>query len=166
MSAIIRSVLSPVLKLWLRSQVEMVQDLEISIDGADGQILKGNIPQAQVSGQGIIYQGLYLTKLNLVATDIHLNIPQILKGQTLKLLDPLAVKMVVSIDASDFQLCLKSPLVLEALGSELPPFSSDREIRFLLGMLLKLLGDQFILDELKVTDGNCYCLGVFKIAPT
>lgn len=85
MSAIIRSVLSPVLKFWLRSQVEMVQDLEISIDGADGQILKGNIPQAQVSGQGIIYQGLYLTKLNLVATDIHLNIPQILKGQTLKL---------------------------------------------------------------------------------
>jgi hypothetical protein len=166
MSAIIRSVLAPILKLWLRSQVQAAQTIELKIGGADGEILKGQITQAQVSGRGIVYEGLHLSQLSLKAEDIFLNIPQILKGQSLKLLEPLAVQMDLTLTAEDFQLCLKSSVLQDLLDYQLPPMSSDREIRVLLGILLKLLGDQFVLKELQVNNGSPRCQGSFKIAPT
>jgi hypothetical protein len=166
MASIVSSVLCPVIKLWLRSQVEAVQDLDIKILGANRQILQGQVPQAEVSGQGIIYQGLSLSNINLVASGINLNIPQILKGQPLKLLDPIKVHLDLTLEPQDLQQCLGSSLVTDALGGKSPQPSSDPDIKALLESLLLKLGDQFALDRLIVTDGRCSCQGVFTVAAT
>jgi hypothetical protein len=167
MASIVSSVLCPVIKLWLRSQVEAVQDLDIKILGANRQILQGQVPQAEVSGQGIIYQGLSLSNINLVASGINLNIPQILKGQPLKLLDPIKVHLDLTLEPQDLQQCLGSSLVTDALGSgKLPQPSTDLDIKALLESLLSKLGDQFALDSLIVTEGRCSCQGVFTVAAT
>jgi hypothetical protein len=166
MPSIVSSVLCPLIKLWLRSQVEDIQTLEVKILGASGQILQGKVPQAEVSGQGIIYQGLSLSNLNLVAAGINLNIPQILQGQPLKLLEPIKVQLNLILEPQDLQQCLVSPMLTEALGYELPQMSSDPDLKSLLEGLLDKLGDEFNLHNLTVTDGRCSCQGVFTVAAT
>ncbi len=166
MPSIVSSVLCPLIKLWLRSQVEAVEALEVKIQGANRQILQGQVPQAEVSGLGIVYQGLSLSKVNLVAEGINLNISQILQGQSLKLLEPIKVQLDLILDSQDLKKCLSSTLVTEALGCELPQPSSDPDIKSLLENLLLKLGDQFALHLLTVKDGKCSCKGVFTIAAT
>ncbi|WP_019498066.1 DUF2993 domain-containing protein [Pseudanabaena sp. PCC 6802] len=166
MASIVSSVLCPVIKLWLRSQVEALQELDIKILGANRQILQGQVPQAEVSGQGIVYQGLSLSTISLVAAGINLNIPQILKGQPLKLLDPIQVQLDLTIEPQDLQQCLSSAIVTDALGDKVPQPSSDPDIKALLERLLLKLGDQFALDSLIVSNGRCSCQGVFTVAAT
>jgi LmeA-like phospholipid-binding len=166
MSSIVSSVLCPLIKLWLRSQVEAVEDLEIKIQGANRQILQGKVPQAEVCGQGIVYQGLSLSNINLVAAGINLNIPQILQGQPLKLLEPIKVQLDLILEPQDLRQCLSSSLVTESLGYALQKPSSDLEMKSILENLLQKLGDQFALHHLAVTDGKCYCQGVFTVAAT
>ena len=44
-SRIASAVLSPAVQLWLRSQVEQVDELKVKIEGSDRQILSGTIPK-------------------------------------------------------------------------------------------------------------------------
>jgi len=165
--SVVSSVLIPIIKLWLRSQVEHIDILEIAIAGKSRQILSGDIPKANVIGAGVKYQGLAVTNIDLCAEAIHLNISEILKGEALRLLDPIRVTMDVEIATEDLQSCLKSPIFLEAIASDTPPIvHTDGEIHELLKALVHKLGDEFILHELAIADGNVKCLGEFAIAAT
>lgn len=165
--SVVSSVLIPIIKLWLRSQVEHIDILEITIAGKSRQILSGDIPKANVIGTGVKYQGLAVTNIDLCAEAIHLNIAEILKGEALRLLDPIRVTMDVEIAAEDLQSCLKSPIFLEAIASDTPPIvNTDDEIHDLLKTLVHKLGDEFTLHELAIADGNVKCRGEFAIAAT
>lgn len=166
MTAIISSALSPIIKFWLRSQVTSIDSLEVKISGTNRQILTGQIPEATVSGEHIIYQDLHVTNLYLNAQGIHLNIPQILKGEPLKLMQPMQVDLNMTLAPEDLQKCLASSIVSEAVDNPLPKISDDHEIRTVLEDLLAKLGDQFTLQDLTVVDGGCHCQGVFAIAAT
>jgi len=165
--SVVSSVLIPIIKLWLRSQVEHIDTLEIEIAGKSRQILSGDIPKANVIGAGAKYQGLAVTNIDLCAEAIHLNIAQILKGEALRLLDPIRVTMDVELSPEDLQSCLKSPIFLDAIAADTPPSATtDTEIRALLENLLHKLGDEFTLHELAITDGGAKCRGEFAIAAT
>jgi len=165
--SVVSSVLIPIIKLWLRSQVEHIESIEIAIAGKSRQILSGDIPKANVIGTGAKYQGLAVTNIDLCAEAIHLNISQILKGEALRLLNPIRVTMDVELSAEDLQDCLKSPIFLEAIASEIPPeVKTDYEIRALLETLVHKLGDEFTLHELAIADGSAKCRGEFVIAAT
>ncbi|PZO39994.1 MAG: DUF2993 domain-containing protein [Pseudanabaena frigida] len=164
--SVVSSVLIPIIKLWLRSQVEHIETLEIEIAGKSRQILSGDIPKAVVIGSGAKYQGLAITNIDLCAEAIHLNISQILKGETLRLLDPIHVTMDVELSSEDLQSCLKSPIFLEAIATEIPEVKTDAEIRALLEMLVHKLGDEFTLHELAIAEGSAKCRGEFAIAAT
>jgi hypothetical protein len=166
MSAFIRSVVSPLLKVWLRSQVDSLKHLEVKIDGADGQILKGKIPQATVSGQGIVYQGLHLSSICLRAEGIYLNIPQIVKREPLKLLAPIQVYLDVTLEATDLKLCLDAPMIREALGNTKVDLDSDDKAIASLKAILRSLGGEFKLEALSVNQGKCCCQGMFEIKAT
>jgi len=128
MSAVIRSVLSPLIKIWLRSQVESIHTLEIEIAGRDGQILKGLSPSAKVMATGVVYQGLHLSDLCLTASEIHLNTPQVLRGEALKLLQPIQVNLELNLTPSDLKHCLDASLLTEALGTfENPMLEQDAD---------------------------------------
>jgi hypothetical protein len=165
MASIVSSVLCPVLKLWLRSQADAVEQLEIEIAGHSKQILGGNIPKAQVYGQKLVYQGLHITSVDLRAENINLNIPQILKGEALRLLEPIEVGLDMLLVADDLQKCLASSLLQTELGYQ-PQLQTDAEIGEFMAILLKKLGDQFLLHELMVENGDCRCRGAFMVAAT
>lgn len=119
------------------------------------------------SGRGAKYQGLAVTNVDLCAEAIHLNIAQILKGEPLRLLDPIRVTMDVELAPDDLQSCLKSPIFLEAIASDAPPTATtDDQIRALLENLLHKLGDEFTLHALEIVDGSAKCRGEFAIAAT
>jgi len=174
MSAVIRSVLSPLIKIWLRSQVESIHTLEIEIAGRDGQILKGLIPSAKVAATGVIYQGIHLSDLCLTASEIHLNTPQVLRREPLKLLQPIQVNLELNLTPIDLKHCLEASLVTEAIGTEFLAdsldssldFSNDRQILATLTQILTKLGDEFKLEELSIINGNCQCKGIFTIGAT
>jgi hypothetical protein len=165
MASIVSSVLCPVLKLWLRSQADAVESLEVEIAGHSKQILSGNIPKAQVYGQAVVYQGLHITSVDLRAENINLNIPQILKGEALQLLEPIEVGLEMLLAPADLQKCLASPLLSAELGYQ-PQAQTDAEITEFMTTLLRKLGDQFLLHELQVNDGDCRCRGKFMISAT
>jgi hypothetical protein len=165
--SVVSSVLIPIIKLWLRSHLDHIDNIEIVIAGKSGQILSGDIPQANVIGAGAKYRGLTITDIDLGAETIRLNIPQILKGKTLRLLDPIRVTMDVHLSTADLQSCLKSPVFLKAIAFEAAPIvNTDQDIHDLIEMLLHKLGDEFTLHELAIADGGAKCRGEFAIAAT
>jgi LmeA-like phospholipid-binding len=166
MTAVTRTLLTPILQLWLRSQLESAQELKVKISGSDRQLWQGIIPLTEVSGTGIVYQGLHLSQIGLSATEIQLNVGQVLKGDSLKLLAAIAVKLDLRLKVEDFRLCLAAPLIRNELDQTLANNASDLEIENFVKLHLQKLGDQFRLKELQVQNGACYCEGEFWIAAT
>ncbi len=82
---IVTKVLTKALKLWLRSQVSDISQLEVEIQASDKQLLSGYIPKVLVFARHAVYQGLHLTQIELVAENIQIDIGSVLKGQPLRL---------------------------------------------------------------------------------
>jgi LmeA-like phospholipid-binding len=108
-------VLSPACRVWLRSQVSHVDDLQVDIAGGSIQILGGTIPQVAVIAKGAIYQGLSLGSIDLVAEHIRINLPQVIKGQPLALLEPIAVTAKVKFSERELQASLAAPILFQAI---------------------------------------------------
>jgi LmeA-like phospholipid-binding len=111
----VSSVLSPACRVWLRSQVSHVDDLQVDIQGGSRQILGGTIPRVAVVAVGAIYQGLSLGSIDLIAENIRINLPQVIKGQPLRLLEPIAVMAGVKFSETDLQASLSAPLLSQAI---------------------------------------------------
>ena len=103
---LISKVLSPALRLWLRSQVESVAELNFSIQGKDRQILTGYIPSISLNSSRAVYQGLHLGEVELLGENIRINIGQVLKGKPLQLLEPIQVTGQVRLDQADLEASL------------------------------------------------------------
>lgn len=114
-SRIISTVLSPAIRLWLRSQVERVEALEFKITGGDRQILTGNIPNISIAASQAVYQGLHLSQIQLEATQIRVNLGQVIKGKSLRLLEPVPVTGQITLSETDLQASLESQLLSTAL---------------------------------------------------
>ncbi|WP_373547588.1 DUF2993 domain-containing protein [Chamaesiphon sp.] len=112
---IVGSVLAPACRVWLRSQVSQVDSLQVDIQGGSRQILGGTIPRVAVVAVGAIYQGLSLGSIDLVANNIRINLPQVVKGQPLRLLEPIAVMVEVEFRETDLQASLAAPLLSQAI---------------------------------------------------
>jgi LmeA-like phospholipid-binding len=108
-------VLSPACRVWLRSQVSHVDDLQVDIQGGSRQILGGMIPRVAVVAVGAVYQGLSLGSIDLIAENIRINLPQVVKGKPLQLLEPIAVVAGVKFSEQDLQASLAAPLLSQAI---------------------------------------------------
>ena len=87
----------------------------MDIAGGSRQILGGTIPRVAVAAKGAIYQGLALGTIDLIAENIRINLPQVIKGQALRLLEPIAVTAEVKFSEADLQTSLASPLLSQAI---------------------------------------------------
>lgn len=114
-SRLIGKVLSPAVRLWLKSQVQQISQLEVQIAGSDRQILTGNIPRVSILASKAVYQGLHLTQIQLEAKEIHINLGQVIKGKPLRLLDKVPVSGDLYLTQADLNASLASPLLADAL---------------------------------------------------
>ncbi|MGL5063556.1 MAG: LmeA family phospholipid-binding protein [Microcoleus sp.] len=122
-------ILSPAVRLWLRSQVERVDELKVTIEGSDRQLFGGKIPKVTVAAAGAVYMGLHLTEVALCGAKIRVNLGQVLKGQPLRLLESIPVTGVLRLSQADLNESLKAPLLADALSEFLLPMLpiGDRE---------------------------------------
>ncbi len=116
---IVTNVLTTALKLWLKAQVSQVAQLEVEIKASDRQLLSGCIPFVSIFARHAVYQGLHLTKIQIVAENIRVNIGSVLKGQPLKLLDTVPVVGELIQTEEDLNASLSSTLLLSALNDAL-----------------------------------------------
>jgi hypothetical protein len=112
---LIGRVLAPAIQLWLKSQVEQVEHLEVGIQAGNRQILSGTVPQITLLAQKVIYQGLHLSDVNLTGQNIRVNLGQVLQGKALQLLEPIAVNGKVILLEADLNASLAAPLLADAI---------------------------------------------------
>lgn len=112
----IGKLLSKAVKVYLRSQVEGVEALQVKIEGKNRQILQGYIPQVFLSCDRAIYQGLHLSQVQLDGRDIAVNLSEVIKYKPLKLLEPVLVEIQLRLDAQDLQASLKADLLQSGLS--------------------------------------------------
>ena len=161
-------IISTAVKLWLRSQVSAVKDLQVKITGGDRQMLRGYIPEVWLASSHGVYRGLYLRQIELTGTNICFNLPDVLKRKPLRLLESVMVDVRLLLTEADLQASLASPLLSggltdfwqelltkESLNStdELAKYRVDwQEIKFaeqklkLKGILIDSQGDSVQLD--------------------
>lgn len=112
-SNLISKFLSPAVQMWLRSQVDQVETLQIKIQGSDRQILGGYLPGVLLNSDRAIYQGLHLGQVQLTGENIRINIGQVLKGKPLQLLEAIRVSGEIHLSATDLQASLPSALLAD-----------------------------------------------------
>lgn len=114
-SRIISRLLPPAIRLWLHTQLDHLDGLEFAIDGKDRQILGGYLPGVTLAARQAVYQGLHVSQADVKATDIRVNLPQVLRGKPLRLLQPFPVDGQVTVLAEDLRASLGSPLLGQGL---------------------------------------------------
>ena len=112
---LISKVLSSAVRLWLRSQVEHIEALEVEIEAGDRQILSGCIPQVRLSACSAVYQGLHLSQVRLTGQTICINLGQVLRGKPLRLLNPIRVGGTVILRQADLNASLTAPLLADGV---------------------------------------------------
>ncbi len=120
-SRLISKVLSPAVRLWIRSQVESIAHLEFQIQGSDRQILAGCIPGVAVTAEKAIYQGIHISQVAIAAGEIRVNLSQVLQGKPLRLLAKIPISGEVQFQQNDLNASLHSPLLSEAMQVALLP---------------------------------------------
>ena len=113
---IISKLLTPALKLWLRSQLDHVEDIRVKINSGDTQILRGKIASVLLGTNGAVYQGIHVGKVNLSGSNIAVNLSGILRGKPLRLLQPIFVNGELVVEEPDLTASLSSPLLSQGLN--------------------------------------------------
>jgi LmeA-like phospholipid-binding len=141
-SRIVSAVLSPAVQLWLRSQVQRVDELSVKIEGSDRQMFSGAIPKVTAAARGAVYRGLHLTEVAIEGAGIRINLGQVIKGQPLRLLESFPIFGVLRLIQADLNASLKAPMLADALSEFLLPLLpiGDRE------QSLKLENSQIAID--------------------
>ncbi|NJN48879.1 MAG: DUF2993 domain-containing protein [Alkalinema sp. RL_2_19] len=112
---LISRVLASAVQLWIKSQVEQVDHLNVAIQARDRQLLSGTIPQITLQAQRAIYQGLYLSNVDLTGQNIQVNLKQVVRGKALQLLEPIAVTGTILLNEADLNASLAAPLLAQAV---------------------------------------------------
>jgi hypothetical protein len=123
---ILSKLLSKALRLWLRSQVSHVSNLELTIHGTNQQLLSGEIPQVDLAAHQAVYQDLHLSEVSLRGSNIKINLKQILQGKPIQLLEPIPLTGALTLTAADLQTSLAAPLLATALKDLLQTLLGSR----------------------------------------
>jgi predicted DNA-binding protein len=115
-SRLISRVLAPALRLWVRSQLDHVEDLHIAIEAGDRQMLSGEISRVSASAQKAVYQGLHFSQIQVAGQQIQTNLRQVLRGKPFRLLQAFPVSGTVSLTESDLNASMRAPLLSGAIA--------------------------------------------------
>jgi hypothetical protein len=114
-SRLISSVLSPAVRLWLRSQLEQVEHLQVNLEAGDRQLLSGTVQRVTVKAQNAVYRGLHLAQVELTGEQIQTNLRQLMRGQPLRLSQSFPIAGMVRLTEADLNQSLRSPLLAQAV---------------------------------------------------
>ncbi|HEY9763445.1 MAG TPA: DUF2993 domain-containing protein [Trichocoleus sp.] len=114
-SRIIGRILPPAVRLWLQTQVDHIENLVFQLEGRDRQILSGYVPKVVLAADRAVYQGLHLSHAQVQASEIRINLGQVLRGKPLRLLQKFPIAGNVVIREADLNASLQAPLLRDGL---------------------------------------------------
>ena len=120
-SRLMSRVLTPAIKLWLRSQLDSIENLQLDLDSGNRELLSGAIPQVSLSASQAVYKGIHLSRTQVIAKNISTNLRQVLRGQAVKLLEPLPIELEAALTAADLAASAEAALFQDALKMGLIP---------------------------------------------
>lgn len=167
-SRIIGRLLPAAIKVWLRSQVERVEQLSIDLAGRDRQIISGYLPSVSVSAEQVIYQGIHITQVQLSAKDIRMNIGQVVRGKPLRLLKAFPVQGLALLSSDDLNESLGSPMLAGGLDSfwrsliHRPDIAESVRARY--GSLPLQIDVMLSRPKIRLSEG-CLCLSFYPATP-
>jgi LmeA-like phospholipid-binding len=103
------TLITPLLKTWVRQQVSQADNLDIKLQGTDQQLLSGLIPQIDITADNVVYQGIQARSVNLVGRSVHLDLSQAFKGGGVKLKSPVQADLAITMAEPDLNRYLTSP---------------------------------------------------------
>ena len=115
------------MQFWLRTQVDEIKTLKVTVGGTGRQLLSGCLPSVQVQATGVVYQGLALQDVAIAASTIRVNLAQILRGKPLQLEEPIAIDLVQTISADNLNQSIAAPLLAEAIADFVRPLLAQLE---------------------------------------
>lgn len=121
-SRLISRVLAPAVRLWVRSQLEHVEDLHLEIEAGDRQLLGGGISRVTAAASKAVYRGLHFSQIQVAGQDIQTNLGQVLRGKPFRLLAAFPVCGEVTLTAADLNASLTAPLLADAVTDFLLTF--------------------------------------------
>ncbi|QIZ69662.1 LmeA family phospholipid-binding protein [Oxynema aestuarii] len=113
--------LSRAVSLWLKAQVESLDELHVEIAARDRQIFGGVLPWISLKASGVVYRGVHLSAVEMHATNIRVNLSEIVRGKPLQLLEPVHAEARILWQALDLHASVHSPLLAEALDELFAP---------------------------------------------
>ncbi|WP_218080989.1 LmeA family phospholipid-binding protein [Anthocerotibacter panamensis] len=132
------SLLSPLVQVWVRSQVERVEDLQVQVTGPDQDVVNGQIQKVQISGRNVRYQGIAARSVALSGSDIRLDTTGVFTGAGLRLLKPVRTNLTLGLSEDNLNEYLSSSAFQEQIRSlevQLPAqFGGDGANRVRLGL--------------------------------
>lgn len=114
-SQVFSNLLSPVLQVWVRSQVQQVDDLQVTVSGPDSEVVNGRIRTIDITGRNVLYEGIPARTVNLRGTDIRLDTTGALRGGGLRLTQPVRADLALSFSEQDVNTYLASPTFQEQI---------------------------------------------------
>lgn len=151
-SRIISAVLTPAIRLWLRSQLDHVENLQVQLEAGDRQLLAGAIQQVTVSAEKAVYQGLHLSQAFVVSQQIRTNLGQVLRGKPIRLLESFPISGTVLLYETDLNTSLQAPLLSNAvIKFLLTLLEDDLDQLTQEGQSINLEQPQVVLDKGQIT---------------
>lgn len=114
-SRLISRVLPVAVKFWLQTQLDEIGDLKFEIQATDRQVLSGHIPGIALSAQQAIYQGVQITDIDVQASNITINIGQVLRGKPLRLKQPFPITGHVVFDGDALEASSTGSILADGL---------------------------------------------------
>jgi hypothetical protein len=137
------------LELWLRQQCQEVDELEITLQGSVGQLLRGHLQGVHLHARKVVFQNLSLERVDLCSDPIQLRMGAVLRGQPLRLDHPFRVRGAVLLSGEGLSRTLATSQ-WQALG--------DYLCEELMGVTplesVKLLDERIILQSHSSPEGN------------
>lgn len=144
-SHFLTTIFTPALRIWLKSQLDTLTQLQLEIKSSDQQLLQGIIPEVLLKSEFAIYQGLHFDQISLIAEELRVNIHQILKGQSLQLLNPVPISGKVRITETHLNDSLSSWLLQSGLQEFLSSLLKTNSVSSLQWEKITLQNNQFLL---------------------
>ncbi|MBK1986663.1 DUF2993 domain-containing protein [Sphaerospermopsis aphanizomenoides BCCUSP55] len=113
---LITKALTTAIKLWLRTQLTQVSQIEVEIGASDHQLLSGCIPSVFILATDAVYRGVHVTSIQMKAENIRVNIGGVLKGKSLQLLEIVPVVAELMVEEQHLNNSLTSELLSTAIN--------------------------------------------------
>lgn len=151
---LLTTILTPALRLWIHSQLQTLQGLDLQINSTDQQLLKGIIPQIFLQSELAVYQGLHFDQISLTAKDIKINLTQVLQGQPLNFLAPFLLFGSLRLTQNHLQASLPSSLLQSGLQDFLSLLLKTDTFTTISWENIILQSQQFILQGKTITSSS------------